>query len=231
MINRRDFVKISGLFTAGTLIGCNPAEAAKQIRSFSLCATTATLNSNPDFLNLIASSGVTTVWMPYFLNGYRPYPIEDILLWKGRFEKKGIAVQIISVPLGHPGNSLGGLPDLETTPKHWPRGVDIDGHKYSGTSLHSVISEENVSVIQKIGKSGFTKLFLDDDFRLARTPGIIGGCFCDDHQKEFLDKYGYDEKEWKALKQNIRNRQLDSTLRSWIEFNCDILSRSEEHTS
>ena len=100
--------------------------------------------------------------MPLFLSGYWPYPMDDILRWKGLFEKKGVEVQILTVPLGHPGNSLGGLPEFESTPKNWPRGVDIDGNKYSGTSVHQVITQENISVIQKVSKSGFNKLFLDD---------------------------------------------------------------------
>jgi len=225
---RRDFLKIAAIAGTGVLAGFSPLSTAKKgnYRSFSLCTNTATLNSHPDFLNLIAGSGVTDVWMPIFLNGYWPYPIEDISQWKQKIEKKGIAVHTLSVPLGHPGNSLGGAHDFESTPKHWPRGVDIDGNKYSGTSVHPVITEENISVIQKISQSGFKKLFLDDDFRLARTPGMIGGCFCSEHQNEFISKYGYGEKDWVQLKQDIRDRNLSSTLNDWINFNCDQLTYS-----
>ncbi len=224
--DRRNFLKISSLLASGALVGFNPDNSSTLIRSFSLCTNTATLNSNPDFFDLIVNSGVNVVWMPLFLNGYFPYPIEDIQQWKGRFEKKGVEVQILTVPLGHPGNSLGGLPEFESTPKNWPRGVDIEGNKYSGTSLHPVITQENISVIQKVAKSGFTKLFLDDDFRLARTPGKIGGCFCMEHQTEFLNKYGYQDKDWIQLKQDIKDRQLNSMTRSWIEFTCDQLTDS-----
>ncbi len=228
MIDRRDFLKISALLGAGALVGAvNPLNFRHgRCRSFNLCTTTVNLNSHPDFLNLVATSGVTDIWMPLFLNGYRPYPIADILLWKERIEKTGIAVHIISVPFGHPGNSLGGSPDFESTPKHWPRGADIDGNKYSGTSLHPPITEENISVIKEIGKSGFKNLFLDDDFRLARTPGMIGGCFCLEHQKEFTNKYGFAEKDWEQLKNNIKNRELNSAVRNWIDFNCDQLTNS-----
>ena len=228
MTNRRDFLKISSLLGSGTLAGFSPAITSRsgKCRSFSLCTNTETLNKNPDFFDLIVSSGVTDVWLPLFLNGYWPYPMEEILRWKDKFEQKGIEVQIASVPLGHPGNSLGGLPEFESTPKNWPRGVDIDGNKYSGTSVHPLITQENISAIQKVSKSGFKKLFLDDDFRLARTPGKIGGCFCDDHHREFLGKYGYGEKEWTALKQNIKERKLTPVLKNWIDFNCDILTSS-----
>jgi len=226
MTDRRDFLKISGLLASGTLVGFHPPTHLGTTRRFSLSTNTATLNSSPDFLDLIVKSGVNDVWLPYFLNGYWAYPMEDILKWKEKFNKKGVNVQILSVPLGHPGNSLGGAPDWECTPKHWPRGVDIDGNKYSGTSVHAVITEENISVIRQIGKSGFTGLFLDDDFRLARTPGKIGGCFCVEHQNKFLNKYGYGEKDWTELKQNIKNRELNSLTRNWINFNCDVLTGS-----
>ena len=228
MTNRRDFLKITTLLGTGTLAGFSPAPSPKsgKTRRFSLCTSTEILNKNPEFFHLIVESGVTDVWMPMFLTGYWPYPMEDLLLWKDRFAGKGVEAQIISIPLGHPGNSLGGLPEYESTPKSWPRGVDIDGNKYSGTSVHPLITQENCAVIQKTGKAGFTKLFLDDDFRLARSPGNIGGCFCADHQKEFLQKYGYTDSDWAQLKQDIRNRDLTSKLRSWIDFNCDQLTAS-----
>ena len=226
--DRRNFLKTSALLGSVAIAGFIPAAKSMKSgpRTFSLCTNTATLGSNPGFFDLIVNSGVTDVWMPLFLNGYWAYTIEDIQLWKERFEKKGINVQIVTVPLGHPGNSLGGLPEYESTPKHWPRGVDLDGNKYSGTSLHPVITQENISVIQKVGKSGFTKLFLDDDFRLARTPGKIGGCFCNEHQHEFLAKYGYAQKEWDQLKHDIKDRQLNSITRNWINFTCDQLTNS-----
>ena len=228
MIDRRNFLKISALLGAGTLVGYTRPVAVKKgmCRSFSLCTNTATLNSHPEYLNLIADSGITDVWMPVFLNGYWPYPIEDILVWKRKIEGKGITVHALTVPLGHPGNALGGLPDYESTPKNWPRGVDIDGNKYSGTSVHSIITNENSSVIQKIGHMGFKKLFLDDDFRLARSPGMIGGCFCSEHQTEFFNKYGYGDKDWEQLKVSIKDRNLNSTLKDWINFNCDQLTNS-----
>lgn len=79
--------------------------------------------------------------MPLFINGYWPYPIEDILLWKERFERKGIAVNMVSVPFGHPGGSLGDAQNYDITPQYWPRRVDIDGNKFSGTSVLWNLSE------------------------------------------------------------------------------------------
>jgi hypothetical protein len=225
MIDRRDFLKISAVAGTGTLAGFSSFKNSG-IRSFSLCTNTTVLNSNPEFLELIAGSGVTDVWLPIFLNGYWAYPMEDLLLWKKKIEKIGIAVHSLSVPLGHPGSSLGNDASFDTTPQRWPRSVDIDGKLYSGTSVHPIVTEENKAVIQKVNQAGFKKLFLDDDFRLARSPGNIGGCFCADHQKDFLRKYGYAENDWTDLKQNIKDRNLTTVLNSWINFNCDQLTAS-----
>ena len=228
MIDRRDFIKISALAGTSALAGFTPFNTLNKgrVRTFSLCTNTAILNSHPEFLELIAKSGVTDVWMPVFLNGCWPYPIEDILNWKAKIEKKGIAVHSLTVPFGHPSNSLGGDTSFDVPPQNWPRSVDAEGKIYSGTSVHPVVTEENIAVIQKADKSGFKKLFLDDDFRLARSPGTIGGCFCDWHKQDFTKKYGYNEQDWIQLKQDIKNRKLSSVLRNWIDYNCDQLTSS-----
>ena len=131
MIDRRDFLKISAILGTGALVaGVNPMLLPKRrIRSFNLCTTTVNLKNNPDFLSMVTNSGVTDIWLPIFLNGYWAYPIEDLIFWKHKIEKAGLGAHMLSVPLGHPGNSLGGSPDFESTPKHWPRGIDIDGNK------------------------------------------------------------------------------------------------------
>ncbi len=228
MIDRRNFLKVSALTGSGVWLGnINPFTFKRNnIRSFGLCTNTKTLNSHPDFINLISGSGINNIWMPLFINGYWPYPVEDILLWKERFEQKGITVNIVSVPFGHPAGSLGDSQNYDITPGYWPRRVDMEGNKYSGTSVHPSITRENISVIQKVEKSGFSKLFLDDDFRLAMAPGTIGGCFCDDHQTDFCSKYEYSYKDWEELKHSIKNRDLNSIVRNWIDFNCDQLTHS-----
>ena len=228
MPDRRHFIKISALLASGALLApTNPFTTKRGLcRSFGLCVNTKTLNSFPDFINIISSSGINEVWLPLYINGNWPYPIEDILLWKERFEKKGIAVYIISVPFGHPGGSESDIQKLDAIPEHWHRRVDVEGNKYSGTSVHPKITQENISVIQKIEKYGFNKLFLDDDFRLAGAPGSIGGCFCDFHQKEFFNSYGYAIKDWEVLKHSVKNRNLNSIVRDWIDFNCNQLTHS-----
>jgi len=75
MIDRRDFIKIASLAGTSALAGLAPLNTVNNgsFRTFSLCTNTAILNSHLEFLELIAKSGVTDVWMPDFLNGYWPY--------------------------------------------------------------------------------------------------------------------------------------------------------------
>ncbi len=227
-ITRRSFLAASTLVEAFGSCGLNPALAGprSRTRSFHLCTNTDALKKYPDFLDLIVRSGITDIWMPLFLNGYFPYKMEEIALWKKRFEQKGIPVQMANVPFGHPGNSLGGAPELDTTPADWPKGVDLDGKRYSGTSVHPYVTAQNVAAIRKVRETGSNKLFLDDDFRLARSPGQVGGCFCPEHRQAFLQKYGYQAKDWEQLKAEIRARTLSRLVGDWVDFSCDELTGS-----
>ena len=114
MTNRRDFLKISGLLASGNLVGFHPPTHSGLARRFSLCTYTATLNSNPEFLDLIIKSGVNDVWMPYFLNGYWAYPMEDILKWKAKFNKKGGQYSDCQCPVRPSRKFVGRF-----TPKNW----------------------------------------------------------------------------------------------------------------
>ncbi len=82
-----------------------------------------------------------------------------------------------------------------------------DGHTYSGTSLHEPATEENCQAMRQIQAAGVKRVFLDDDFRLARSPGMIGGCFCPEHKKAFLQRTGYGET---AMGRTARRRRQRS---------------------
>ena len=56
-------------------------------------------------------------------------------------------------------------------------------------------------------RAGFPRVFLDDDFRLARGPGQIGGCFCEEHRNRFLRKAGLPSSRWPELLDDVRARR------------------------
>jgi len=202
-------------------------------RTFHLSVSSGSLDNNPELFDLILASRITDIWLIGFVNGYWYYPDERIIFWRERFLKKGISANIIQLALGHPFKLSmpmehgalgidGEIPNI--TPKHWKKMTNIDGSIYSGVSIHPPVIEENINAIKRAKALGFKKLFFDDDFRLGIYPGIIGGCFCPEHKKEFLNKYGYREDSWIELLEAIRQRSLTETLHSWINFTCDELS-------
>jgi hypothetical protein len=75
-------------------------------------------------------------------------------------------------------------------------------------------------------RAGFSQFFLDDDFRLARGPGEIGGCFCGEHCARFLRRAGLPASRWPELLEAVRSRRFTPLLRQWAEFVCDDLTGS-----
>lgn len=230
---RRRFLKTCGALGTGMLLApsIHAAEAVARpagVRKFHLCVSPEALDADPELLDLVAAAGVETLWLTGFLYGYWYFPLEKTLQWRRRAEQKGMTAQVINVPLGHPGDALGSksgaLPI--SPPNHWRLGTARDGKTYSGTSLHPPATEENVAAMKKIEAAGFQQVFVDDDFRLARGPGIIGGCFCDEHQAAFLKRTGYGESQWQELLEAVDRRDLTDVLRAWVEFTCDELTGS-----
>jgi hypothetical protein len=118
---------------------------------------------------------VTDVWLTGFLYGHWISPLEEFFPhWRQKIERRGMSAHLINVPFGHPGDSLGAksgnLP--LTPPEHWRLAVRPDGTTYAGTSLHPPSTEENCAAIRRIQAAGVKRVFLDDDFRLARGPGM-----------------------------------------------------------
>lgn len=197
-------------------------------RRYHVCLNPDVLDADPALLEIVRDAGVDTIWLAAFLYGYWPYSRERLSLWRTRIEKLGLSAQIVNVPLGHPGDSLGSMSGNIplTPPKHWQQAISLDGHPFAGTSLHSPATTENMEAMRLLGAAGFKQVFLDDDFRLASSPGQIGGCFCELHKGEFMRLHGYSEAQWNELLSDIRSRALTPLLRAWVDFQCDQLTAS-----
>jgi hypothetical protein len=250
-MNRRQFIGATSVASAGFVFGLQsiargaqgvvaPAPAplaqgrgakASSPRSFHLCLAPDIVVGNPELVDTVSRAGVQTIWLAGFLYGHRPYPDDLIRRAKAAVERAGMAAQLITVPLGHPGNSLGIL-DGNSPPAHWATARRPDGTEFSGTSLHLPATTENCTALRHLRTFGFRQCFVDDDFRLARSPGEIGGCFCADHRARFLKIGGYRPARWEDLRDDVTSRRLTPLLRAWLEFTCDELSasfRSQRH--
>lgn len=186
------------------------------------------LRNEPMLPYILRDAGITDVWLTGFLYGYRYYPLQQTQQLAQQLRDVGLMPHLINVPLGHPGDSLGAHDgDLPLTPPpHWQLATDVNGNTFAGTSLHAPATEENAQFLRDAASVGVDKIFLDDDFRLARSPGIIGGCFCPAHREQFLRQHGYPESTWDELLEAVRTRTLCPVLEAWVNFCCDELTAS-----
>lgn len=171
-------------------------------------------------------AGVRQIWLCGFFYGEWPYPIESLREWGARAERSGMGWSVINIPLGHPGDALGskvGRVPL-TPPERWRMAKDVEGRAFAGTSIHPPAVEENADAMRRLAGAGVRSVFLDDDFRLARGPSVIGGCFCDEHRRSFQRAAGLDDARWAGLLDAIRRRELAEDVRSWVDYQCDQLT-------
>jgi hypothetical protein len=192
-------------------------------RRYHLSISHEAIESDPAVLELARDAGVGTIWLASFLYGYWYSPPEQVRKMRERIVRLGLSAEVINVPLGHPGDSLGarnGNVPLGP-PGRWKLAVGLDGHKSSGCSLHFPAVEENCVALAKLAATGVRRVFLDDDFRFARSPGMIGGCFCEEHLKEFFRRFPSDRK---SLEDTVAARRDGPLLRAWNAFSCDQLT-------
>lgn len=229
-LNRRTFLitaAAAGLGSALPLPGA-ATESPSTLRRYNVSLAADAIERDPELLSIVKKAGVETVWVAGFFYGHWTYSIESLLAARKRIEAAGMVAHLVNVPLGHPGDSLGSTDNnFPLTPSsNWRMAQRVDGSRFSGTSLHEPATADNVAAIQKLHGAGFSRIFLDDDFRLSPSPGQIGGCFCADHRDRYLKRTGYTKPQWDELLGDVKERRLTRLLRDWIEMTCDELTGS-----
>lgn len=224
---RRWLTAIAGAALAVPFVGLAQPRPSRR-RDYHVCLAPPIIEREPELLDIVRAAGVDTVWLAGFFYGFRPYPTEQIVKAQQLAARAGLRAELITIPLGHPGDSLGSRDgDFPLTPpQHWQRGERFDGKRFAGTSLHAPATEENAAALRELRRLGFRIAFVDDDFRLARGPGEIGGCFCPQHRALFLQTHGLSEARWSELLDDVRERRLTKLLRSWVDWTCDQLTGS-----
>lgn len=224
---RRWLATVAGAALAAPFVGVARPPASRR-RDYHVCLAPPLIENEPELLAIVRAAGVDTVWLAGFFYGFRPYPTAQIVKAQQLAARAGLRAELITVPLGHPGDSLGSRDgDFPLTPpKHWRMGERPDGTRFAGTSLHTPATEENAAALRELRRLGFRFAFVDDDFRLARGPGEIGGCFCAEHQAAFLRHHGLGEARWSELLDDVRERRFTQLLRWWVDGNCDQLTAS-----
>ena len=227
-ISRRKF--INHLMVSGAVIGGSSllgkqlfaAGSKSQVRRFHISMQAEAWKKNPELIAIMKEAGISDVWMGSYLQGKWYHTPTELRESADFLESNGFNTHVLTVPLGHPGNAIDPTNATWSEKKQsWKNACSYDGSLYSGTSIHPPVVEDNIEANKLLAKEGFDTLFLDDDFRLARYPGIIGGCFCNDCKNEFLQKYNYPVADWELLIDSVEKRNPSKILRSWIEYICD----------
>jgi len=224
---RRWLATVAGAALAAPFAGYAKSSRSQR-RDFHVCLAPPIIEREPELLDIVRAAGLDTVWLAGFFYGFKPYPQQQIIHAQRLAARAGLHAELITVPLGHPGDSLGSRDgDFPLTPpKHWRLGERPDGKRYAGTSLHAPATEENAAALRDLRRLGFHSAFVDDDFRLARGPGEIGGCCCSEHRTAFLRTHGFVDARWAELLADVRERRLTPLLRAWVDWTCDQLTAS-----
>lgn len=226
-MNRKEFVRsIIALSCINAAPAFSLTKSEQDVRKYHVSISPDYIVQNPEYIRAFKDAGIHKVWMVGFMYGYWYGKARLLRKAKHILEAAGIEAGIINVPLGHPGDSLGSLDETVplTPPRHWQMKTDINGKKISGTYIFPLAVAENAGAIGQLRDDGFHDFFLDDDFRLATGPGQTGGNFDEEAKTHFLTLHNYTERDWQQILSNIRNRKLEPKLKSFIDFQCDLLS-------
>ena len=216
-------VPASPLFKQGTYHKINSSE-----RRFHISAGCEALDVEGDLPRLWKESGVTDVWIDAWFYGFFPFSWEKTDLYINHLRKLDLTPHFIGVPFCHNGGSLSptdpnGFPNIP--PSHWKKAKRFDGSENWGFSWHEPTDDELRDSTQLMfDKYGPFDYFLDDDFRFANTPADIGGCFCDECRRDFLQKAALSPSRWDELLGDLKNNQDTELVRTWIDYVCDKLT-------
>lgn len=245
ILSRRDFIKNTslcslslGAYVPRPLIGSENrkllyADGEYQKidsieRTFHISCAFDMFDQYENLPELWSESGITDAWLCTWFYGYFPYSWDKLDYWFNRLKQAGLRPHLISVPFCHGGGALdprdSEFPNIP--PEHWKIAKRWDGSTNWGFSWHTPADTEGANAIKVLyDRYGAFNYFLDDDFRFASSPSLIGGCVCDECKKDFLRKSGLNDSRWDEVLSDVRNNHDTPFLRSWVDFFCDRLTQ------
>ncbi|MEI6578849.1 MAG: hypothetical protein WCN92_05230, partial [Eubacteriales bacterium] len=189
---------------------------------------------DPDIEKMLAemkAAGVNVLWLFCYFYGHFASTYEEMRLAKKVLEDHGFEVQAINVPLGHGGNAFDPSDDSVdlSIGDGWLNRVDINGSRQSCCAcLTDKVVEDTRNVALSIRDLGITKIFYDDDLRLAHWGKNVQGCYCDNCIMQFNKIIGadFDRESLKEIIQKPEQTESDkATVEAWMDYNCDKITR------
>lgn len=176
-------------------------------------------------LRMMKQAGVERVWLFGYFYGRHESSEEDIFRARLRLEEEGFQTGIISLPVGHPGNSLNpDDPELELRIKSdWTYRVGANGeNEYFSACINDVMTRDNREAARSYAQMGFQRHFFDDDLRLGNWGDQIRGCFCKDCILRFNEITGAGaDREMLRKACDAGENELG---RMWMDYNCKKLA-------
>ncbi|CAK4867090.1 unnamed protein product [Aphanomyces euteiches] len=170
-------------------------------------------------------AGIQKIWIAGFYSG-KMVDIEELKQAKAFAELHGLEVGSVTIPIGHPGNSLNpDDPDLDLEiPKHWHYRVDKQGETvYFCGAIDTCLIEDNGKAAKLLSEAGFKEVFLDDDLRVGNFNEFIEGCYCDACIAEFNQIYQRQEAR-ETLMVQITQKLDAEIMKDWVSFQCDKIN-------
>lgn len=206
------------------------------IKSINYSISANDVLNNPEFsarLRWMSEAGVDTLWFSGFHYGHYDSDAELVYRAKRRLEDMGFGTGVISLPVGHPGNSLNpDDPDIQLSiSRDWRYRVDCNGENvYYCSCIEDKMLADNVEAARMYAQIGFTRHFYDDDLRLSNLDDTAHGCFCDDCIAKFnaLTGMTFSREQLKAA--CLGAVGMEDVRAAWEQFNCDKLTRFMEAT-
>lgn len=167
-------------------------------------------------------AGIEKIWIAGFFSGDM-IDLEALKQAKAYAEQNGLEVGALTIPVGHPGNSLNpDDPDSKLKiPAHWHYRIDKNGETaYYCGAIDACLIEDNGQAAQLLRDAGFKEVFLDDDLRIGNLNANIEGCYCDACVAAFNAIYRRQETR-ESLRTLMADRLDTSLMRDWVAFQCD----------
>lgn len=178
----------------------------------------------PERMRMMKAAGVEHLWLFGYFYGHHEADPETIFRARQRLLDEGFQTGVISLPVGHPGNSLN--PDDPTLElaihPDWHYRVDRHGQKeYFCACIDEAMTAHNRAAAVEYAQMGFDRHFFDDDLRLGNWGSEVRGCFCG----RCIDAFNRLTGQHFTREQLVSAIDGDPELRAaWMRFNCDKLT-------